>query len=384
MCVKIKWKIIILILSISVIPLISVTIINQISFFRLGKSLSDITEQSLTTIVSRELQQTAENYAKIFSRERDVLNLGLRVLTLETQKFLNSKRNVSTKIYYAKDYDNSVTVPSGMITSDIHRKLVSDKSYVPMKINKNHQVFFLPKGVTKDTVSIYTSGLSRLLPVHKKLHIDLNDVIYWQYVSLKNGVHVAYPGHGGYPESYKPRKREWYVNARKTMSLYWSNPYVDASTGQVIMTCAMPVVDANGAFAGVAGLDVLVSQILQGNNIAMQWSDTTESVLVQLLTNVEMSETVKIMAMKNYTIDNPTWETVLEGTLNISSDTNYLPFVYNMLRQGYLPSAYHPAVSHSETFCPGKEYYFESNQKSMDRDYTYISFFTYAGCISVI
>ncbi len=57
----------------------------------------------------------------------------------------------------------------------------------------------------------------------------------WVYASLENGVHISYPGHGGYPTGYDPRKRPWYKMAKQSKILTWL-PIVDATTGQLTLT----------------------------------------------------------------------------------------------------------------------------------------------------
>ena len=55
-------------------------------------------------------------------------------------------------------------------------------------------------------------------------------------------------------------KREWF-NSTKTGEAMLTEPYTDASTGNLILSAAAPIYDANGKVLGVAGLDITLDHI---------------------------------------------------------------------------------------------------------------------------
>ena len=59
---------------------------------------------------------------------------------------------------------------------------------------------------------------------------------------------------------YENTKRPWYIQAKAAGKTIWTEPYVDADTQELIVTCATPVV-ANGQLVGVAAYDVLLATI---------------------------------------------------------------------------------------------------------------------------
>lgn len=63
------------------------------------------------------------------------------------------------------------------------------------------------------------------------------------------------------PEGYDPRTRGWYKDAiNKTDSVIWTEPYTDATSGQVTITAAKAVIE-NGKVIGVAAIDVDLKNI---------------------------------------------------------------------------------------------------------------------------
>ena len=61
----------------------------------------------------------------------------------------------------------------------------------------------------------------------------------------------------GYVNTHRP----WYVKAKETGTTIWTAPYVDANTGDLVVTCATPVYDALDRLIGVVGFDVLLATI---------------------------------------------------------------------------------------------------------------------------
>ncbi len=62
------------------------------------------------------------------------------------------------------------------------------------------------------------------------------------------------------PSDYDPRKRPWYEVAKDTKKPVWTDPYADASTGDMIVTGAISIYD-NETFVGVIGLDINISSL---------------------------------------------------------------------------------------------------------------------------
>jgi sigma-B regulation protein RsbU (phosphoserine phosphatase) len=108
----------------------------------------------------------------------------------------------------------------------------------------------------------------------------MDDSLFWIYVSSESGVHISYPGHGGYPVWYDPRQRPWYVRAKKRGALTWGPPIMDATTRQLTFTVSAPIFKHDGSLAGVAAIDVLIPIVLLKKLISSQWSTNMKSFLI--------------------------------------------------------------------------------------------------------
>ena len=80
------------------------------------------------------------------------------------------------------------------------------------------------------------------------------------YVGAEAGVFTQWPK-SDMPEGYDPRQRPWYQDAVKANGSVLTEPYVDASTGDLVITAALPV-KRDGKLAGVAGSDFSLKSLV--------------------------------------------------------------------------------------------------------------------------
>ncbi|UJW76312.1 methyl-accepting chemotaxis protein McpU [Rhizobium sp. SL42] len=80
------------------------------------------------------------------------------------------------------------------------------------------------------------------------------------YVGDEQGVFTSVPNQP-LPEGYDPRKRPWYQDAVKADKMVLTDPYADASTGNLIISAAMPV-KRDGKLFGVAASDFSLTSLV--------------------------------------------------------------------------------------------------------------------------
>jgi serine/threonine protein kinase len=85
----------------------------------------------------------------------------------------------------------------------------------------------------------------------------------WIYIGLKNGIFIGYPGKGGYPADYDPRKRPWYIEGISHSSAKWGAPYIDVSGQGVVLPCSAAITDWDGNTLGVAALDMTFDYVFK-------------------------------------------------------------------------------------------------------------------------
>lgn len=69
------------------------------------------------------------------------------------------------------------------------------------------------------------------------------------------------------PADYDPRVRPWYTDAMDAKALIWTDPYIDVSTNELIISAAVPVEsNYSGKYLGVVGLDILLTTMADSVN----------------------------------------------------------------------------------------------------------------------
>lgn len=341
---KLRWKFLLILLAFSLTPLFVVTIISQHGTKRLGEIISNDTRQTLREITQNSLQQTAKNSSTILLRTKKALELSLLVLAEEAERALAQEPPKPPKIYFARDFDDYVVDQSDTAPSPGYLRKSGDFRLFPTPVSLLHPVFLLAPGVAAKSVSRDIARLTRLLPVFQGLSKEFGNTLQWAHVSLESGVHVSYPGHGGYPEGYDPRMRPWYINAKeasykkgsyKAERFVWTFPVVDPTTGLVTFTASRRLRRPDGSFAGVVALDVLITQILQESELSSLWSPRMRSFMVESTVNPETGETgLRILAQKDYQKKATSWTWTIEYEWLSSADTDKFKNVVGYLKDG--------------------------------------------------
>ena len=76
------------------------------------------------------------------------------------------------------------------------------------------------------------------------------------YIGTESGIFRCYPWCSVFDPLYDPKKRGWYQGAVETGEIGWTELYVDAVTGELMVTCSKPVCSPEGEIVGVVGADV--------------------------------------------------------------------------------------------------------------------------------
>jgi eukaryotic-like serine/threonine-protein kinase len=127
-----------------------------------------------------------------------------------------------------------------------------------MKVSLTSPSFKLAPGVERETVAEIMARMSRLTPFLS--HPDVP--ITWLYVGTEQGIHLSFPGHGGFPEAFDSRRRPWYTLSANKTGDHWGNPYLDVNGTGLTLPCSRSLFDRQGTFLGVAGIDLTFDYVI--------------------------------------------------------------------------------------------------------------------------
>ncbi len=143
-----------------------------------------------------------------------------------------------------------------MVTEDITRNLQTAGDLASASISNWFAGRVMLAEEVADAISREPTGARRVLD---------NAVLMRQFQSTyfgnAEGVHTNAPSKP-MPSGYDPRQRPWYQAAERARGPVLTAPYVDASTGGLVITAAVPVI-ADGKMAGVVGGDYSLATLVQ-------------------------------------------------------------------------------------------------------------------------
>jgi len=281
---KLRWKHFLVLVTASLVPLLVVTWITQNASRRLGYTISERARTTLTDTVRQEMVRATRSYATLSLLGGFASEQAIQRLAAQAELALALPPPPETRLYYATDFDDPQSAPKDMAPSKNH-PIHSEGGVVSHKyISREHPNFLLAPGTNKVDVANDIARFTRLSATLKRFGHEYGEGLIWVYASLESGVHISYPGHGGYPTGYDPRKRHWYEIAKKSKGPAW-HPMVDATTRQLTLTVSMPFRRADGSLAGVAGMDIKIAHALVESETTSRWSQNMSSFIVGQKTN---------------------------------------------------------------------------------------------------
>jgi sigma-B regulation protein RsbU (phosphoserine phosphatase) len=268
----IRWKLLILLLTIALTPLAVVSGLSVRSMRTLGRNLAQEVRQSLTLNATNQLGQLISSYSSTVASETESIELALRLQAREVENALRVETPIRRKVWDVADFDNN-DAGLGLTIDERHTITDSNGKTSSIPLSYAEQGFLVAPGVPRDALLADMRRLAAMTPVYRSLWRAHEDMIHWQCTSLESGLHSNFPGHGGIPAGYDPRARPWYRNAREAEELVWNPPIVDASTRQVMLTVSAPVRRSNGELAGVTAIDIRMLDVVDLVDIPEEWRD---------------------------------------------------------------------------------------------------------------
>ena len=307
--IKLRWKFFVILLIFSLTPLIVVTVVSQRGTLLLGKTISEDARIRLTHIVGMELRQTAENSAKVLQRTKDAMAFYLQVLAGEAELAFSKMSVESPKIYFAAEFDDPRTAPEDFLPIQRYRIKTHDGEFLDNPVSFNHPVFMLAPGVEQEKVARELGSLSQMIPTFRKLSSEFGNTLHWAHICLQNGVYMSYPGHGGYLDSFEPRRYPWFTEAKNSPT--WTLPQINTNTGFLTFTVSQRLYQPDGSFLGVVAIDILFIEALQKSVLSPLWASDAYSFIVTTDRHLEAHQPgLQILAQKDYQHDPGSWTPV--------------------------------------------------------------------------
>ena len=259
---RFRWKLLILLIVIALVPVLVMRTFGVHGLRRLGAELVSQTSQNLVVSAQKQLHLVVDSYSQMLWQGREQFELALLVQAKEVERALAEDPEMTGEVYLAADFTAGRNLPTDLSPSADHFYPNKDAQPAMMTVAYSAQVFALAPGVQRTDVAADLARLSRLTPVYQDLHKRQPGNVIWHYTSLANGLHSAYPAHGGLPAGYDPRRQFWFQEAFK-LKTPWVDQFIDPETGQKVVAAVKTVRRPDGTIAGVTALIIPVSRIFE-------------------------------------------------------------------------------------------------------------------------
>lgn len=281
---RIQAKLFVLLLLIGLIPLAALSWRSEKAMESLGRAIAGAGKTAAVEEMQNQLLQTVATSSELMDSQRRQVELALRLLAREAENRLVAEPPTGDiPIYLHTDFNSAQTWPPGAELAIDHAIATPAGELQAIPISREHQSFLVPAGVEPGAVRPLMRRLAGMDALYRQIDAGNPGLFYWQYVTMDEGVHTSFPGHGGYPASYDPRTRDWYKNTVGAADIVWNPPLLDASTRRLLLTATLAIRNPAGAFAGVAAIDIDVLSFLKAVQTRAPLGAGAGSYMVQLV-----------------------------------------------------------------------------------------------------
>lgn len=277
---RIRWKLLILMLSISVLPMLIMRVYGQRVIQELGDELAGRTRNTLIQQANQDLERLVENHVMGLKREKGLIEMALQVQASELEKRLFGpvKTHLGGVFFRSHIPDTSPEKEDSLLLP--YCRLLKNRQCVPLTVSHSDQTIKTPSDADPDTADDEIQRVSSMTPVYLFLKQAHPDLIMWQLAAFEDGVQTIYPA-----VEYMPLHNlfltEWYREALSLDRLVWGRPVVDPLTRKICFAASMPVHDPDGNIIGATAIMFPINVILQGNEKMLDLSEDSTCLLIR-------------------------------------------------------------------------------------------------------
>ncbi|MGH8672389.1 MAG: PDC sensor domain-containing protein, partial [Burkholderiales bacterium] len=295
----IRWKLLGLMWVLALLPVFTVAWIDIKTLAELGTRLATETGQALSDQTRTNLEQHAENTARLITAERRLIESLVQVQAQEAERVLRADAvSHNAKIFWDEDFVD--TNPALGLRRDSGKYLQrgSANKQSPVPVSYTQMTMHGVPGVPRENILDDAARLLGMLAMLQTIYAEQSDLVYWQYITLENGLHASYPGNGGNPPNFDPRLRDGYQAQKRHQTLVWSGPHRDPTSRLPMLSATFPLFDQQRRFVGITGIDVPLTRLLETAGMPSHHEGATEILLTTLSPRPARREEITIVARR--------------------------------------------------------------------------------------
>ncbi|MFN0136096.1 MAG: SpoIIE family protein phosphatase [Phycisphaerae bacterium] len=267
---RIRWKLMLLLLVIAVVPLGVVGFLTTRATVELRSALAERATISLTQMARNQLQNVVDEQCRAIRRDADMIEFALRVQAREIERCLNTGSQTA-------DFLIASDAPP---PAELLALLQSSPRYEPLRVSFAMPVVWAARDGVFDRPLDELAGMLACSQVYPFLERATTTNLLWRHTTFASGVQVRYPAVLEVPRERDPRLEPWYGEAIAATEPRWVAPLIDPITGQSMLTAAMPIREPDGR-VGVTAIDLSVDELMRRVRLPLAWTPHAECLIVQ-------------------------------------------------------------------------------------------------------
>lgn len=271
---RIRWKILAVLLSISILPMIILRCNAARLFHSLAGELAAQSGDALYRQSTQALKRLVEDHARVLKREGQLIDMALEVQSAELVQ----------RIAGPAPPGSGETVWDGAASAgektDTYCRLRLDGGCDPLTVSRATPRWTPPPEMEPALRDHLIGRIQGMTDVWAAFDREFPGLFLWQVMVLENGIQAIYPG----PSSalvYDARETAWYGQVKGMDRIVWSMPIVDPLTREIVIPVATPLRGRRGGFLGAMAVMVPVSTLLHENQHIRMLSEHVTSLLVR-------------------------------------------------------------------------------------------------------
>ena len=210
---KFRWKLLILLLSISIIPIVGLRTFGIHNVRIMSKALVAQVELNQEREARSRLLTLMEGYSGILGKIRDEVEMALAFQMFEV------KRGVLQNIRAGGKNGGLPQEKKTDVRSDFVGSAQDDADTLSLDYSK--QYLAVPVGAGVEDSEVYLTRLAGMIAGHQKVSEYLGQLVLWQYIGLENGIYSVYPCNRKFSAVSDARQQIWYRSALEDKLTSW-------------------------------------------------------------------------------------------------------------------------------------------------------------------
>jgi sigma-B regulation protein RsbU (phosphoserine phosphatase) len=313
---KFRWKLLILLLAISIIPIVGLRTFGIHNVRIMSKALIAQVELNQESEVKSRLLTLMEGYSNILGKIREEVEMALAFQMFEV------KRGILQNIFTAEKDAALPQEKKPDLRPDFVGSAKGDADTLSSDYSK--QCFAVPAGIGVENAEVYLTRLAGMIDGHQKISGYLGQLVLWQYIGLESGIYSVYPCNPKFSALSDARQQIWYRSALEDNLTSWSQPYVDPVSGRSVMAVSLPIELADESIQGVLSFVVPMDSLLEPALFISEIPPHTTALLGTLAAKPTTDQVgIKILSRADYsaTMTTQVWAPDDDNPWLISSDT---------------------------------------------------------------